>query len=264
MTGCVAGAESAPGRAVGSLTVMDATDPQTTPSTDEVADATVAQQDPPAADTPDAELVLRLTDSALESVRDLRDAEDDATGLALRVEITGVRGTDFTYDLGFDPVADAPPEDAVTVQAGLTVWVPADSVDRMKGATLDVPTREGQGGLVLRNPNRPDPLGMDDAIELTGTVDERVGQLLEQHINPALASHGGFATLVKVEGSQAHITMGGGCQGCAVSAMTLRDGIQSAILERIPEITEVVDTTDHDAGENPFYEEAPAGGSPFA
>lgn len=240
---------------------MDATDAQTGPSPDEAVDtatAVVAQA------TPEADLVLTLTETALDTVRGLRDAEEDAAGLALRVEVTGVRGTDFTYDLGFDPVADAPPEDSVTVQEALTVWIPAGSVDRLKGATLDVPTREGQGGLVLRNPNRPDPLGMDGAIELTGTVEEKVSQLLDQHINPALASHGGFASLVKVEGTQAHITMGGGCQGCAVSAMTLRDGIQSAILERIPEITEVVDTTDHDAGENPFYEEVPAGGSPFA
>lgn len=239
---------------------MDASDAPTTPSADESIDAPAVV----APDTPEAELVLHLTESALETVGGLRDAEDDAAGLALRVEVTGVRGTDFTYDLGFDPVADALAEDAVTVQEGLTVWIPAGSVDRLKGATLDVPTREGQGGLVLRNPNRPDPLGMDGAIELDGTVEEKVTQLLDQHINPALASHGGFATLVKVEGTQAHITMGGGCQGCAVSAMTLRDGIQSAILERIPEITEVIDTTDHDAGENPFYEEAPAGGSPFA
>lgn len=236
---------------------MDATETETTGSTDgEVA--------PPTADTPEADLVLRLTEAALDTVRGLRDAEDDADGLALRVEVTGARGTDFTYDLGFDPVADAPPEDAVTVQDGLTVWVPAGSVANLTGATLDVPSREGQGGLVLRNPNRPDPLGMDGAIELTGTVEEKVSQLLDQHINPALASHGGFATLVKVEDDKAHITMGGGCQGCAVSAMTLRDGIQSAILERIPEITEVVDTTDHEAGENPFYEEVPSGGSPFA
>ncbi len=240
---------------------MDDTDTDT--DTAETSDGTVDAA-APAAVTPEADLVLRLTDSALETVVGLRDAEDDAAGLALRVEVTGARGTDFAYDLGFDPVADAPPEDSVTVQEGLTVWVPAGSVDRLKGATLDVPSREGQGGLVLRNPNRPDPLGMDDSIELTGTVEQQVSQLLEQHINPALASHGGFATLVKVEDTKAHITMGGGCQGCAVSAMTLRDGIQSAILEQIPDITEVVDTTDHEAGENPFYEEVPAGGSPFA
>jgi Fe/S biogenesis protein NfuA len=47
--------------------------------------------------------------------------------------------------------------------------------------------------------------------------------------------------------------MGGGCQGCAMSAMTLREGIQTAILAAVPEITEVVDTTDHGSGENPFY-----------
>ena len=59
--------------------------------------------------------------------------------------------------------------------------------------------------------------------------------------------------MVRVEDSTAFITMGGGCQGCAMSALTLREGIQSAILGSIPEITAVEDTTDHASGENPFY-----------
>jgi Fe/S biogenesis protein NfuA len=107
---------------------------------------------------------------------------------------------------------------------------------------------------VIRNPNRPDPLTAYD-VDLSGTVRERLEQLLAQMINPGLASHGGFAELVDViEGdTKAVITMGGGCQGCAVSAMTLREGIQKSILEHIPEITEVVDATDHEAGENPYY-----------
>jgi Fe/S biogenesis protein NfuA len=203
-------------------------------------------------------LVLRLTDEALVTVTGIRDAEDDPENLALRIEVTGVRGTDFTYDLAFEPVTDAAPEDSVTAQGGMTVWIPADSVAKLTGATLDVPSREGQGGLVLRNPNRPDPLGMDGgAIELTGTIEEKVTTLLDAHVNPALASHGGFAELVKVEDTQVFISMGGGCQGCAVSAMTLRDGIEKAIKEQIPEVTEVVDTTDHGAGENPFYTQSP-------
>ena len=78
-------------------------------------------------------------------------------------------------------------------------------------------------------------------------------QLLEQPINPSLASHGGFASLVGVEDTKVFLTMGGGCQGCAMSAATLREGIQVAIKEAIPEVTEVIDATDHDAGENPFY-----------
>ena len=83
--------------------------------------------------------------------------------------------------------------------------------------------------------------------------EEKVRQLLDQQVNPAIAAHGGFASVVKVEGAAAYITMGGGCQGCAMSAMTLREGIESAILTSIPEITEVVDTTDHSVGENPYY-----------
>lgn len=216
-----------------------------------------ATTDAPASDTPVDQLVLRLTDEALATVTGIRDAEDEPDTLALRVEVTGVRGSDFTYDLAFEAVADAAPDDAVTVQEGLTVWIPAASIPQLTGATLDVPTREGQGGLVLRNPNRPDPLGMDGTIELTGTLEEKVRQLLDAHVNPALASHGGYAELVKVDGTQVFISMGGGCQGCAISAMTLREGIEKAILERIPEVTEVVDTTDHGAGENPFYTQSP-------
>lgn len=131
--------------------------------------------------------------------------------------------------------------------------IPRDSVDSLWGATLDLPAAAGQGGLVIRNPNRPDPLaGLD--IELSGTVEERIDQLLTHQINPALASHGGWASLLEVvDGNRAVVTMGGGCQGCAVSAITLREGIQKAIIERIPEITEVVDATDHDSGDNPYY-----------
>ena len=89
-------------------------------------------------------------------------------------------------------------------------------------------------------------------LELTGTVAEQVEQLLREQINPSLAAHGGFAQLKGVEGDKVYVTMGGGCQGCAVSAMTLRDGIARSIKEAIPEVTEVIATPAHDAGENPF------------
>jgi Fe/S biogenesis protein NfuA len=72
-------------------------------------------------------------------------------------------------------------------------------------------------------------------------------------INPGLAQHGGFAALVGVEDTTVFLTMGGGCQGCAMSAATLRDGITTSIHEAIPEVTEVIDVTDHNAGDNPFY-----------
>ena len=199
------------------------------------------------------DLVLTVSDEAITQVLALREAEDDAETLGLRVEITGVQGVEYSYDLSFDPVADADPEagDSVVDQGGLPVIVPAASIDDLRGATLDVPSTGGDG-LVMRNPNRPNPLaGLD--LDLTGDTAERITQLLDQSVNPALAAHGGWARLEGVEGEKAFVTMGGGCQGCAVSALTLREGIEAAIKEAVPEITEVVDTTDHTAGENPYY-----------
>jgi Fe/S biogenesis protein NfuA len=198
-------------------------------------------------------IVLEVTDAALESVVAIRDQEDDGDTLALRVEVIGVNGAEYAYDLGFEPVGDGADDDHVSEQQGLTVVIPAASVTKLRGAVLDVPANPAQAGLVIRNPNRPNPLAGVE-LELTGDLAEKVQQLLAEAVNPSLASHGGFTSLVGVEGTKVFLTMGGGCQGCAMSAATLREGIQTAIKEAIPEVTEIVDVTDHDAGENPYYQ----------
>ena len=130
-------------------------------------------------DTP----VLTVTDDALETILGLRAAEEDGDTLALRVEITGSRGADYTYDLAFEPLAEAAEDDAVYQQGDLSVWIPAESVENLMGATLDLPGVPGQGGLVLRNPNRPDPLAaspfVGGDIELTGDTAEKIRQLLD-------------------------------------------------------------------------------------
>ncbi len=203
------------------------------------------------ATTPTDLVVFTVTPEAVERILELREAEDDPGGLALRVEITGTSGVEYAYDLTFDPIADADDADVQYHQAGLPVIVPAGSIEQLTGATLDLPANGGPG-LVLRNPNRPDPLS-GKHLELTGSIAEQVEQLLQEQINPSLAAHGGFAELKGVDNTVVYVTMGGGCQGCAVSAMTLRDGIARSIQESIPEVTEVIDTTDHTAGENPFY-----------
>lgn len=199
-------------------------------------------------------MVLIVTEPARDKILELRSQEDEPDSLGLRIEVTGVQGVEYTYDLTFDPVADADEAigDVIDKQGDLPVIVPADSVDALRGATLDLPSTGGQQGLVLRNPNRPDPLA-GAHIELSGTIEEKVRQLLDGQINPSLAMHGGFTALDRVEEDKVFVTMGGGCQGCAVSAMTLREGIARAIREAIPEVSEVVDVTDHALGENPYY-----------
>jgi Fe/S biogenesis protein NfuA len=199
-------------------------------------------------------MVLIVTSPARDKILELRAQEDEPETLGLRIEVTGVQGVEYTYDLTFDPVAEADQAagDLVEAAGELPVIIPVDSIDSLRGATLDLPSSGAQQGLVLRNPNRPDPLsGMH--IELSGTTEEKVRQLLDGQINPALAMHGGFAGLDRVEDDKVFVTMGGGCQGCAVSAMTLREGIARSIKEAIPEVSEVVDITDHALGENPYY-----------
>ena len=197
--------------------------------------------------------VIEVTPRALERVLEIRSGEDEPAALGLRIEVTGVHGVEYAYDLSFEPLAEAEPDDVQFTEGDLTLVVPAASVEALRGSTLDLPTNPSQGGLVIRNPNRPDPLAGIGELELTGDVVERVTTLLEKRINPALAAHGGFATLVGIDASTAYVTMGGGCQGCSMSAATLTEGIRVSILEAIPEITEVVDATNHALGENPFY-----------
>ena len=197
--------------------------------------------------------LMTVTEAALAKVLEVRNEEDDPAGLALRVSITGSQGVDYVYDLAFFEIAAAPEDDVRWEVDDLSFLIPAEDREKLAGATLDLPNNPTQGGLVIRNPNRPNPLGDIGTLELTGEIPEQVGQLIAERINPALASHGGYATLVGIEGSTAYVTMGGGCQGCSMSAATLTEGIRSAILEAVPEILEVVDATDHSAGENPFY-----------
>ena len=84
-------------------------------------------------------------------------------------------------------------------------------------------------------------------------VEEEIAELFENDINPALASHGGFVKLVKIENRDVYVEMGGGCQGCASSKATLRYGVESAIRRVAPQVRNIVDATDHAAGVNPYY-----------
>ena len=82
---------------------------------------------------------------------------------------------------------------------------------------------------------------------------ETIEKLFEEKINPAIASHGGFVKLVKIEGHDVYLEMGGGCQGCSASQATLKNGIEGAIREVAPQVREIIDATNHAAGTNPYY-----------
>lgn len=205
--------------------------------------------------------ILTLTDEARNVVIDALSNEDNSGGLALWVEVTGTRGPGYAYDLYFSDRADAPEGAAIGVDGGVTIVVPAPSVERLRGSRLEFAS-DGGGGLVLVNPNLPTPEEANPgvpaeilALGIDGPMASFAQSVLEQHVNPSIASHGGQCDLVALDEEKkiAYVKMSGGCQGCAMSRMTLTQGIETTLREAIPELTAVIDVTDHASGINPFY-----------
>ena len=198
--------------------------------------------------------IITITPNALAELAALRDTEPDADRLGLRVEVISKPGEDFRYDLSFDVVTTAAFSDEVRThrdgELSLKVIIPASSVDLLEGSVLD---HNGDAGLVIRNPNKPlmptvEGLVRDD--ELSADIEA----VVSADVNPALAAHGGFVTYVGHDNEgTAFLTMGGGCHGCSMSRMTMLEGVQTMILEKVPGVERVRDLTDHTTGENPFY-----------
>ena len=89
-----------------------------------------------------------------------------------------------------------------------------------------------------------------------GDLKWAIGDLLEREINPAVAAHGGFVELIDVKKNNVYLRLGGGCQGCGAADVTLKQGIEKAIRDLVPRVGEILDTTDHAAGRNPYYSPA--------
>lgn len=194
-------------------------------------------------------------------VRDAIGQEPDPERLALWLEVRGVQSGAFVYDLYFQALADAAGDDVVQHDDDVPVVIPAASVSRLRGARLEW-SEEGSGGLVLVNPNAPTPEEAAPGVPsevleagLDGPLATRVAKVLEAVVNPSIASHGGRSDLVAMDesGGVAYLRLSGGCQGCAMSRMTLTQGIEVALRDEVPEVTRVVDVTDHTDGENPYY-----------
>jgi Fe/S biogenesis protein NfuA len=197
-----------------------------------------------------SDAVVTLTGAARDKVLEFMKAEG-RSGLALRMAIAGRGPGGFQYQLGFITDAERKSGDVVSDAGGFELVVDAASVDDLRGTTVDfVESRQG-AGFKIDNPN---PLWRDP-------LAAQVQKILDEEINPAVQSHGGFVSLLDVEDGRAYIRLGGGCQGCGMADVTLKQGIEVRIKELVPAITEVVDTTDHAGGSNPYYRPGKGGRS---
>jgi Fe/S biogenesis protein NfuA len=166
-------------------------------------------------------------------------------GAGLRIAITGRENGAFVYDMQLvGPGEEKQGDIVVDALEGIPIHIPFASAPYLDGITLDADLP--MGAVRVDNPN---PLWLDP-------VAERVQRLLDDEVNPSVASHGGHIDLLDVAEGVAFIHMGGGCQGCGMAEVTLGQGVRAAILDAFPEIREVRDTTDHAQGANPYYQAA--------
>ena len=205
------------------------------------------------------EPVVRITDLGREKVLQVRAGQPNPERLALRIEVIGISGGEYESTMSFLPPEDARPDDVVQHHDGLAIVIPAESVEKLRGATIELEGNLILGSLAIINPNSPSPAvaaAGRPAPDLSGDVAQRVLQILAEQINPSIAAHGGYAELVAVDDSTAYLRLSGGCQGCAMAPATLTQGIEVAITGAVPEITRIVDVTDHAGGTNPYFETA--------
>ncbi|MBW3660371.1 MAG: NifU family protein [Gemmatimonadetes bacterium] len=197
--------------------------------------------------------MITVTETAREKIR-------HALGKAvpprrhLRIQVGEADGG-FDYRMSALDADSIRPADATIELGEVTIVLDPSSAERLEGATIDFEDSLVESGFRIDNPNEPTspvlPTGARDDLE--GSTPDRVRMLLDREINPAIAAHGGVVRLVDYEDGKVFLAFGGGCHGCGMVDVTLKQGVETRIREVVPEVVEVVDTTDHSTGENPYY-----------
>ena len=156
------------------------------------------------------------------------------------------------YALSFVEEGQQDPNDVMVVVDDVTLRLPSRHADFLSDVQIDFVSTLQQTGFKVDNPKPPPAVPGGPSADGTPLY-EAVQKVIQTEINPGLASHGGYVTLLSVKDNVAYVRMGGGCQGCGMAAATMRQGVEVSIKKAVPEILEVVDGTDHAGGENPYF-----------
>ncbi len=190
--------------------------------------------------------MITLTDTAHVKIKEFIDEADEEC-IGIRVHAVKVGRHTFRYQLQLTRDQDLIDGDTQVDFSGYSVVLDPQSAELMAGATLDYLSLETGEGFEINNP-ASDP-NWDDPLY------KEVQDVIDQKVLPVVGAHGGWVELDRIEGDTAYVSLGGGCQGCSSAGFTLSAGIEQAICQEIDEIEHVVDVTDREAGEQPFYQE---------
>ena len=198
-----------------------------------------------------SQLALNLTPTAIEKFKTVINEGEhyEPENALVRVMIKGRTATEYEYTMGLTEKDEDPAEhmrDNFYDFGDVTVVVDDVSINSLRGSTIDYKEDLNAAGFLVDNPNKPKFNNMERDVQ----------ELLNQQINPQIKSHGGQVDVVRYEedGAILYIEMSGGCQGCSSSSATLKNGVETMIYDEFPDIDDIKDVTDHDAGENPYYE----------
>ena len=194
--------------------------------------------------------MITFTDRAREVVQTFLDQSNEEN-MALRIGSSG--GTDSPkFDLALVAQSERTEDEQELDGGGFTILVKTSDRQALEEATVDYVERVNESGFEVRPASVSGPPKRTKASIPQGEIADKVRDVLNTQVNPAIAAHGGMISLVNVEETDVYVEMSGGCQGCALSKATLRQGVERMLREAVPELTAIHDITDHASGDNPY------------
>ncbi|MGV6853055.1 MAG: NifU family protein [bacterium] len=176
-------------------------------------------------------------------------ADQDMPDLSLRVEVKSAGTPAADCQLSFCETNQQRVSDIEQDCGSFKLYIAKESEPYLEDAAFQFSKDPTGGQLVIKAPNIKGSAPSDDA-----PLQERVQYVIDTEVIPMVASHGGMIHLINVsDGGDVDLKFGGGCQGCGMASMTLKNGVEKTLRERIPELGEIRDVTDHDTGENPYF-----------
>jgi len=192
--------------------------------------------------------MINITEAAQEYLIEMLKKQDsDDTSIRIFILEAGTPKAETC--LSFCKLGQENDDDEVKQYGGVKVFIEKQSIPFLEDAEVDFVKDSMGGQLTIKSPNSRLPNITDDS-----SLEDRVNYVLYNEINPALASHGGNVTLEEIfEDNVAVLRFGGGCQGCGMVDVTLKNGVEKTLLEQVPQLKEVRDETDHSMKENAYY-----------
>ena len=191
---------------------------------------------------------IEITKSASSYLKELLEKQDENT-VGIKIFFTHPGTPRAETCIAYTKDIDDLSKFVLKENQNFNLYLEEGSLNFLEDAKVDYSPDKFGGNLTIKAPNAKLPLFSDD-----GSLEEKINYFLYSEINPGLEAHGGEVMLVEIlEDNTAVLQFGGGCQGCGMVDLTLKDGVEKTLMEKIPELTKVLDITDHSNRENAYY-----------